>query len=311
MATREASGKFLDAVMPRLPLVIGGSADLTPSNNTKFKGAEPFTKENRGGRYIHYGVREHAMGAIMNGIAVSGMVVPYGATFFSFADYLRPTLRLAALSHYPTIFIFTHDSIGLGEDGPTHQPVEQLASLRAIPGLVVLRPADATETIVAWKIALERRHGPTALALTRQKLPVLDRTTLAPAEKAEWGGYVLSDAPHPAAILLATGSEVHLALKAQQILGSEGVQTRVVNMFSWELFEKQSEEYRHSVLPPSITARVAIEAAVIQGWERYLGFRGRFIGMSGFGASAPYEVAYANLGITAERAAAAVREMIK
>ena len=310
LATREASGKFLDAVMPRLPLVVGGSADLTPSNNTKFKGAEPFTKENRGGRYIHYGVREHAMGAIMNGIAVSRMVIPYGATFFSFADYLRPTLRLAALSHYPTIFVFTHDSIGLGEDGPTHQPVEQLASLRAIPGLITLRPADATETIIAWKIALERRDGPTAIALTRQKLPVLDRTAVAPAEKAENGGYVLSDSPHPRAILLASGSEVHLALRAQQILSAGGVQVRVVNMFSWELFERQSESYRRSVLPPSIVARVAIEAAVQQGWERSLGFQGKFIGMTGFGASAPYDVAYAKFGITAERAAEAVRELI-
>jgi transketolase len=250
------------------------------------------------------------MGGIMNGMAVSGMVIPYGATFFSFADYLRPALRLASLSHYPAIYVFTHDSIGLGEDGPTHQPVEQLASLRAIPGCVVLRPADANETVIAWKIALERRGGPTVLALTRQKLPVLDRSAFAPAAGAESGGYVLSDAPRPAAILMASGSEVHLALAAQRLLKGEGIATRVVNLFSWELFEQQSEEYRAAVLPASIAPRVAIEAAVRQGWDRYLGPRGRFIGMSGFGASAPAEIAYQNFGITAERAVAAVKELI-
>ncbi len=307
VATREASGKTLDQLMPHLPLVVGGSADLTPSNNTRFKGSQPFTRDNSLGRYIHFGVREHAMGAILNGIAVSRMLIPYGGTFFTFADYMRPAIRLAALSRYGSIFVFTHDSIGLGEDGPTHQPVEQLASLRAIPGLVTLRPADANESALAWKYALQRRDGPTALLFTRQKLPVLDRTRYASAAGLERGAYVLADAPHPQALLLATGSEVHLAVQAHEELRTAGIATRVVNMPSWELFEKQPRAYREDVVPASLTHRVAVEAGVRLGWDRYLGASGVFIGMSGFGASAPYEIAYRNFGITSERIVAAVK----
>jgi transketolase len=300
MATREAQGKVLDAIMPRLPLVVGGSADLTPSNNTRFKGVVDFSREDRGGRYLRYGVREHGMGAIMNGIAVSGMVIPYGATFFCFADYLRPSLRLAALSDYPGIFVFTHDSIGLGEDGPTHQAVEHLASLRAIPGLVVIRPADANETGVAWKIALERRHAPTVLILSRQKLPVLDRQKYGAAAGIEQGAYVVTAARQPEGLLIASGSEVHIALLAHDLLAGRGIATQVVNLASWELFERQNEEYRNSVIPPGISVRVVVEAGVRMGWERYLGARGRFVGMSTFGASAPGGVAYKNFGITPE-----------
>lgn len=310
VATREASGKTLDQLMPHFPLVVGGSADLTPSNNTRFKGSQPFARDNRLGRYIHFGVREHAMGAILNGIAVGGMVIPYGGTFFTFADYMRPAIRLSALSHYGSIFVFTHDSIGLGEDGPTHQPVEQLASLRAIPGLVTLRPADANESALAWVIALQRRSGPTALLFTRQKLPVLDRGVYAPAAGIARGAYVLADAPHPLALLLASGSEVHLALQAHEELRAAEIATRVVCMPSWELFEQQSAEYREEVLPASLTRRVAIEAGVRQGWDRYLGSGGIFIGMTGFGASAPYEIAYREFGITSERVVAAVKGLV-
>jgi transketolase len=310
LATREAQGKVLDAVMPHLPFVIGGSADLTPSNNTRFKGVTDFSGSSRGGRYIRYGVREHAMGAIMNGISVSKMLVPYGATFLAFADYMRPSIRLAALSHYPTIFVFTHDSIGLGEDGPTHQAVEQLASLRAIPGLVVLRPADAFETAAAWKFALEYRTGPVVLALTRQKLPIIDQTRYAPSLNLVRGGYVLSDAVNPRTILIAAGSEVQLALKAQELLAAEHIPARVVSMPSCELFEKQSSVYKESVLSPAISSRVVIEAGVRQGWDAYLGTRGEFVGMSTFGASAPVEVVFTRFGITAENIAAAAKRTL-
>jgi len=310
MATREAQGKVLDAIMGELPLVLGGSADLTPSNNTRFKGAEDFTAERRTGRYIRYGVREHAMGAIMNGMAVSGLLIPYGATFFVFSDYMRPAVRLAALSQYPVIFSYTHDSIGLGEDGPTHQAVEQLASFRAMPGMVVLRPADANETAVAWRIALEHRQGPVMLALTRQKLPVLDRALHAPAENVRRGAYVLAGAKKPRVLLLASGSEVHLALEAMKALEADGVPSRVVSMPSWELFEQQPVEYRNEVLPPTVSARVAVEAGVQLGWERYMGPEGIFVGMHSFGASAPYQKAYEGFGITVPRIVAAAKGLL-
>jgi len=310
VATREAQGKILDALMGKLPLVIGGSADLTPSNNTLFAGAENFSRTNRRGRYIRYGVREHAMGAVMNGIALSDVLIPYGATFFVFSDYMRPTVRLAALSGYPTIFVYTHDSIGLGEDGPTHQAVEQLASLRAMPGLVVLRPADAYETAYSWKYALENREGPTVLALTRQKLPVLDQTVYPSAEKVSRGAYTLVTADTPRLLLLASGSEVHLALEAHEILAGEGVATRVISMPSWELFEMQSEEYRQSVIPSSVPARIGIEAGVRFGWERYIGPAGAFIGMHSFGASAPHKDAYAGFGITVDHIVEAARGLL-
>ncbi len=309
-ATRESQGKVLDALMPKLPLVLGGSADLTPSNNTRFKGASDFSRENRLGRYVRYGVREHAMGAIMNGIAVSGMLVPYGGTFFAFSDYMRPAIRLAALSKYPTIFVFTHDSIGLGEDGPTHQAVEHLAALRAIPGLIVIRPADANETQQAWKFALEHRSGPVLLALTRQKLPVLDQATYARAENLAKGGYVLVPDANPRILLIGTGSEVQLALGAREELSKEGIRSSVVSMPSWELFEQQPQEYRDSVLPPEVKARVAVEAGVKLGWEKYLGEKGGFVGMSSFGMSAPVGVVFRNFGITVDHVVEAAKRSI-
>ena len=310
MATREAQGRILDAVLPHLPLVIGGSADLTPSNNTRFKGAEDFTATKRDGRYLRFGVREHAMGAILNGLAVSGMVIPYGGTFFTFSDYMRPAIRLAAMSKYPSIFVFTHDSIGLGEDGPTHQPVEHLASLRAMPGLVIIRPADANETAYAWKFALENRQGPTVLVLTRQKVKVLDQHRFTPAHNLVRGAYVLTGSERPKVILLATGSEVHLAVDACQRLSGAGIPARVVSMPSWELFERQPKSYRDEVLPPDVTARVGIEAAVGFGWERYLAPRGAFIGMHRFGASAPAEMLYEKFGLTVDRIVEAAHEVM-
>ncbi|MHC4721387.1 MAG: transketolase-like TK C-terminal-containing protein [Planctomycetota bacterium] len=310
MATRKASGAMLDAIMPKLGLVLGGSADLTPSNNTQFKGAEDFQKENRSGRYIRYGVREHAMAAIMNGIAVSDLLVPYGGTFLCFADYMRPSIRLAALSGYGTIFVFTHDSIGLGEDGPTHQPIEQIASLRAMPNLVVIRPADANETAYAWKYALEHRARPVALVLTRQGLGVLDQKKFASASNLEKGAYSLLEAENPDVLLLATGSEVGPAIEAHGLLAADGIGARVVSMPSWELFEAQDKQYQDSVLPASIKARVGIEAGVRQGWDKWLGDKGVFIGMSSFGASAPGKICFEEFGITAAAIAEAAKQIL-
>jgi transketolase len=302
MATREASGKVLNAIAPHLPTLIGGSADLTPSNNTYLKGYGDFQRDNVGARNLHFGVREHAMGSILNGMALHGGVIPYGGTFLIFSDYMRPAIRLAALSHIHVIYVFTHDSIGLGEDGPTHEPIEHLASLRAMPNLTVIRPADANETAVAWRVALEHRGGPVALALTRQKLPVLDRTTLASADLLRRGAYVLTDASNgqPDIILIATGSEVQLALEARQRLAARGIGARVVSMPSWELFEQQPDSYRDEVLPPSVTARLAIEAASPHGWHRYVGPMGAVIGMTRYGASAPYQVLMEQFGFTAD-----------
>jgi len=302
MATREASGKVLNAIAPHLPTLVGGSADLTPSNNTYLKGYGDFQRDNVGARNLHFGVREHAMGSILNGMALHGGVIPYGGTFLIFSDYMRPAIRLAALSHIHVIYVFTHDSIGLGEDGPTHEPIEHLASLRAMPNLTVIRPADANETAVAWRVALEHRGGPVALALTRQKLPVLDRTTLASADLLRRGAYVLTDAGNgqPDIILIATGSEVQLALEARQRLAARGIGARVVSMPSWELFEQQPDSYRDEVLPPSVTARLAIEAASPHGWHRYVGTMGAVIGMTRYGASAPYHVLMEQFGFTAD-----------
>jgi transketolase len=310
LATRQASGKVLDALMPKLPLVLGGSADLTPSNNTRWSGAKDFQKDARDGRYLRYGVREHAMGAIMNGICVSGLVRAYGGTFLIFSDYMRPAIRVAALSKYPTIFVFTHDSIGLGEDGPTHQPVEHFAALRAMPNLLVIRPADANETAAAWKYVLEHRDGPIALLLTRQGLPVLDQAKYNSAANLSKGAYVLRVEGVPPSnrgqdardtvLLLASGSEVSVALCAAEGLAKEGIAAQVVSMPCWQLFEKQTQEYRDSVIPPDVKARVGIEAAVEQGWHKYLGEKGLFVGMSSFGASAPGKVCFEKLGITAE-----------
>jgi len=309
IATRKASGKVLDALMPKLPLILGGSADLTPSNNTKFAGVKDFQKDARDGRYIHYGVREHAMGAIMNGISVSSLARAYGGTFLVFSDYMRAAIRVAAMSKYPTIFVFTHDSIGIGEDGPTHQPVEQLATLRVIPNLIVIRPADANETSAAWKFALEYRNGPVALLLTRQGLPVLDQAKYASAANLSKGAYVLLSAEKPDVLLLASGSEVAVALGAAKKLTPEGIAAQVVSMPCWELFEKQEKKYIDSVIPPSVKARVGIEASVELGWHKYLGDKGVFIGMSSFGASAPGKVCFEKFGITAENVTAVAKKL--
>jgi transketolase len=301
MATRKASGKVLDALMPKLPMVLGGSADLTPSNLTKFEGAKDFQKDARDGRYIRFGIREHAMGAIMNGISVGGLTRAYGGTFLVFSDYMRPAIRLAALSGYPTIFVFTHDSIGVGEDGPTHQPIEHVAALRAIPNLLVMRPADANETAQAWKFALEQREAPVAMCLTRQGLANLDQDKYGSATNLSKGAYVLVKKADPDVLLLATGSEVSVALCAAEGLGALQISVQVVSMPCWELFEKQSQEYKDSVLPPSVKARIGIEAGVEEGWRKYLGHEGVFVGMSSFGASAPAKVCFEKFGITPER----------
>lgn len=306
LATRAASGKTLDALTALLPELTGGSADLTPSNNTKAAGMEDFSKSNPQGRYIRYGVREHAMGAILNGLNLHGGLRAYAGTFLVFADYMRPAIRLAALMNAPTIFVFTHDSVALGEDGPTHQPVEQLMSLRAMPNLWVVRPADASEAAQAWRLALERKDGPTALALTRQALPVLDRTKLAPAEGLLQGGYVISEATKPLACIVATGSEVSLGLEAQSLLARQGLEVRVVSLPCWEAFEAQPELYRNQVLPKSLPT-LSIEAGATLGWERYAH---RIIGLDRFGASAPYPAVYQNLGFTPERVAAEVKLLL-
>ena len=311
MATRKASGMALDTIMPNLPLVLGGSADLTPSNNTKFKGAEVFNRKNRAGRYIHYGVREHGMAAIMNGMSAGGLLRPYGGTFLCFADYMRPAIRLAAMSGHPTIFVFTHDSIGLGEDGPTHQPIEQIASLRAIPNLVVIRPADANETAYAWKYALEYCDRPVALVLTRQGLPSLDQKEFASASNLEKGAYNIIELPNPDVILLATGSEVHPAVEAHNLLAEDGIKAQVVSMPSWEIFEAQDSQYQESVLPAKVKARVGIEAGVRQGWDRWLGNGGIFIGMSSFGESAPGKLCFEKFGITAGAITEAAKHVIQ
>jgi len=301
----------LDALMPKLPLVMGGSADLTPSNNTRFADAKDFQKDSRDGRYIRYGIREHAMGAIMNGISVSGLLRAYGGTFLVFSDYMRAAIRVAAMSKYPTIFVFTHDSIGIGEDGPTHQPVEQLASLRAMPNLLVFRPADANETAQAWKYALEHRDGPVALLFTRQGLTVLDQDKYNSATNVSKGAYVLAGADKPDVLLLASGSEVGIAMEAAEKLKAEGVAAQVVSMPCWELFEKQSKEYKGSVIPPETKVRVGIEAGVELGWSKWLGDNGIFIGMSSFGASAPGKVCFEKFGITVDNVIEAAKKTIE
>jgi len=297
LATRQASGVVLNALAPALPTLIGGSADLSPSNNTLLEGIADFQRETPAGRNLRFGVREHAMGAILNGLALHGGVLPYGGTFLVFSDYMRPPVRLAAMMHLPVVYVWTHDSVWVGEDGPTHQPVEHLAAVRAIPNLVIIRPADANETAAAWRVALERRDGPTALALTRQKLPILVDTG---AEGVARGAYVLADTPGtPDVLLIASGSEVHLALTARERLAEKGVAARVVSMPSWELFDAQPASYRASILPPHVTARLAIEAAVPLGWERYVGLRGAVMGIERFGASAPSRVLMEQFGFTA------------
>ncbi len=302
IATRSASGKIINSIEKELPTLIGGSADLAPSTNTLMKDETDFSASNRAGRNFHFGIREHGMASLLNGMALYGGIIPYGATFLIFSDYLRPAIRLAAISGIKVTYVFTHDSIGLGEDGPTHQPIEQLSSLRTIPGLIVIRPADANETVHAWKAALNHKGSPVALILTRQKLPVLDRTLLSPAELVEKGAYILKDSPkEPDVILLASGSEVSISLEASDILQSDGINVRVVSFPSWELFEKQPEDYKESVLPSSIKARVSVEAGVKQGWEKYVGDYGESISIEKFGASAPADVLFKEYGFTPEK----------
>ncbi|ANN76658.1 transketolase [Bordetella flabilis] len=311
MATRESGGKALNAYAKHIPLLVGGAADLAPSTKTNltFDGAGSFQRDNYGGRNLHFGVREHAMGAIANGMALSH-VRPYTATFLIFSDYMKPPIRLAALMELPVIFVFTHDSIGLGEDGPTHQPVEQLAQLRGIPGMRVLRPCDANETVQAWKVALKQTNHPTALVLSRQPVPTLDRTRYASAAGLERGAYVLADcAPErPQVILIATGTEVALCLQAYDQLRAEGIAARVVSMPSWDLFEEQDQAYRDSVLPPDVGGRVAVEQAGPLGWERYVGATGAKIVMHTFGASAPIAKLQAKFGFTVDNVVRVARE---
>jgi transketolase len=303
MATRVASGTVLNAIAPTVPNLIGGSADLAPSNKTMIKGEDVFQGGQYHGRNFHFGVREHGMGSILNGMALHGGLIPYGGTFLIFSDYMRPAIRLAALMELKVIYVFTHDSIGLGEDGPTHQPIEHLAALRAIPNMTVIRPCDANETAEAWRFAVGHREGPVALALSRQGVPTFDRETFGSAEGLRQGGYILKDAENgnPDVIVLSSGTEVPIAVEAAQKLQEKGVAARVVSMPSWRLFEEQPEAYRHQVLPPDIKTRVAIEAGVTQGWHRYVGNRGEVIGLNRFGASAPYKILYEKFGMTADR----------
>ncbi|MBX7251296.1 MAG: transketolase [Candidatus Promineofilum sp.] len=314
VATRVASGVVLNAIAPQVPTLLGGSGDLTPSNKTDLKGAADLKRGDFSGRYIRFGVREHGMGGILNGLALHGGVRPYGGTFLVFSDYMRPSIRLAALMEAEVIYVFTHDSIGVGEDGPTHQPVEQVMALRVIPNLVVIRPADPVETVAAWLAALANRKGPVALILTRQNVPWLN-TTVADAMR---GGYVLAEAAggdgqpvEPQVILIGTGSEVQLAVGARELLAAEGIAARVVSLPSWELFAQQPEEYRESVLPGHIRARVSVEAGVTEGWQRFVGLDGRSVGVDRFGASAPYQVIYEKLGVTAEAVAKTARELVR
>ncbi|GAB4462615.1 MAG: transketolase [Anaerolineales bacterium] len=304
MATRAASGKLINALAPILPELIGGSADLAPSNNTKIDGSPDFQKDSREGRNFHFGVREHAMGAALNGMNLFGGVRAYGGTFLVFSDYMKPAIRIAAISHIPTIFIFTHDSVGLGEDGPTHQPIEHLAALRATPNLVVIRPADANEVREAWKVAISRRNGPTALALTRQAVPTLDAGQTGSLSK---GAYVLKDFGEPEIILMASGSEVSLILDAAQKLHEEDRGVRVVSFPSWELFEEQDEAYKESVLPKRIQKRLAVEAGASLGWERYAS---SVLGIDHYGASAPYKIIFEKFGFTVENVVAKAKALL-
>jgi transketolase len=310
VATRAASGQVINAIAGKLPELIGGSADLAPSNNTLVKGETNFSATDRGGRNFHFGVREHGMGSVLNGMALSRLWIPYGGTFLIFSDYMRPPVRLASLMKLQVIYVYTHDSIFLGEDGPTHQPISQLASLRSIPNLTVIRPADACETAEAWRVAIEHRHGPTALALTRQNLPILEETAAKAREGVPRGGYVLLDPAEGEAevILLATGSEVHLAVEAAKKLSRR---IRVVSLPSWELFDRQPREYRDAVLPPAVRRRLAIEAATPFGWHKYVGLEGQIHGIERFGASAPAKDLQREFGFTPEAVVERVEGLLR
>ena len=317
IATRDSSGKALNAIADRVPWVLGGAADLAPSTKThlSFEFAGEFQASGTGdyrGRNLHFGVREHAMCAITNGMALSKLR-PFAASFFIFTDYCRGAVRLSALMELPVVYIWTHDSVSLGEDGPTHQPIEHLASLRAMPGMVVLRPADANEVVEAWRVILQIKNRPVSLVLTRQALPTLDRTKYAAASGVSKGAYVLIDAPDakPDVLLMATGSEVFLCVVAHEQLAAEGIKARVISMPSWELFESQSLEYRNSVLPPEVTARVAVEEASTFGWERYAGLHGTIIGIKTFGLSAPIDVVQRHFGFTPDHVVHAARQQVK
>lgn len=311
IATRKASGKVLNAIAASLPSLVGGSADLAPSTDTNLDKYSSFTAEDRNGRNFHFGIREHAMGAALNGMALTKGMIPYGATFLVFSDYMRPPIRLAAIMKIRPIFIYTHDSIGLGEDGTTHQPVEQLISLRSIPNLVVIRPADANETAQAWRVAIEHSGGPVALVLTRQNIPVIDQQKYAPAAQLEKGAYILSDSENePDVILIGTGSEVSLLIQAQEKLKEEAISARVISMPSWELFEKQDENYKEKVFPRAMKKRLAVEAASVLGWHKYVTDEGDIIGMTTFGESAPAEELYKEFGFTVDNVVSRVRTLI-
>jgi transketolase len=312
MASRAASGKVLNVLAGRLPELMGGSADLAPSNVTWINGSLAFQKDSPQGRNFHFGVREHAMGGIVNGMAVSGGVIPYGGTFLVFSDYMRPAIRLSALSHYPSIWVYTHDSIGLGEDGPTHQPVEHLAALRAIPNLVTIRPADANEVREAWKVAIARRDGPTALVFSRQAMSTLDRNVYGPAEGLQRGAYVLADLGNrkPELILMASGSEVGLIVEAGARLAQTGISVRLVSFPCWELFKAQGSSYQDSVLPPKVPKRLSVEAGISQGWECWVGEKGTSISIDKFGASAPYKTIYEEYGLTSDAIIARAHYML-
>jgi transketolase len=313
LATRESSAKVLNAIAPNYPWLIGGAADLSPSTKTdlKFEAAGSFEAQKYGGRNLHFGIREHAMGAIVNGLAVS-KIRAFGSTFLIFSDYMKPAIRLSALMGLPALYIFTHDSIGLGQDGPTHQPIEQLLSLRSIPGLVTLRPADANEVVEAWRVVIALKHQPACLVLSRQALPTFDRAIYASAVDVRRGAYIMADAPSgdPAVILIGTGSEVALCVAVYERLKAEGVAARVVSMPSWELFEQQDQAYRDGVLPPHVTARVSVEAGSVIGWDRYVGAAGAKIGMHGFGASGPIQDLMKTFGFTPDNVLAAVKQQL-
>jgi transketolase len=312
MSTRVASGKILNEISKNLPEIIGGAADLTPSTKTWLDGFKAVQKDSLDGRNIHFGVREHAMGAIVNGMAVYGGVIPYGATFLVFSDYMRTPLRLSAMSGYPSIWVFTHDSIGVGEDGPTHQPIEHVMSLRAIPGMVVIRPADANETIEAWEVAISRRKGPTSLILTRQDLPIIAQLK-SKTESLKRGAYILSDSDNsePDILLMATGSEVQLILQAGAILQSLAIKTRIISFPSWELFSEQDEKYQRQVIPPGVKARLAVEAGITRGWERWTGDKGCILGINHFGASAPYKELFTAYGLTVDNIVNQAKKILK